>query len=138
VNLTLDVENQNARLKNCFKPVMEYKDISKMILIMQTAVVQSKQKVQSLISGYQSKYCFLWKETRDDEIKEILDADPVITEIEAIMRGYKELEQEVEDIPATNRVGPMDVLTKEMKLVKMQILNKFLESFPHSRTFIFT
>jgi dynein heavy chain len=114
--MTMDMDTRNARLKNCFKPVMDYKDISKMVLIMQTAVLQCKQKIQALILQYQSKYNFLWKDTRDDEIKEILDGDPVITEIEAIMRGYRELEEEVEAIVAVHRVGPMDVLTKEMKM----------------------
>lgn len=115
VQTIIPLENLNSRLKNSYKPVMDYKDISKMVLMMQTVVLQAKQTVQNLIYQY-SQYNFLWKETRDEEIKDILETDPVITEVEAIMRSYRELEDEIEAIAPSHRVGPLEVLTAEMKM----------------------
>lgn len=68
-----------------------------MVLMMQTVVLQSKQKTQNLITQYQD-YSFLWKETRDEEVKAIIDSNPVITEVESNVRGYKDLEEEIEAI----------------------------------------
>ncbi|ODM96104.1 Dynein heavy chain 5, axonemal [Orchesella cincta] len=112
---SMQVDNLNARLKNCFKPVMEHKDVSKLVLMMQTVVQQAKPRVQTIISQYMH-YNFLWKDTREDEVEAVVATDPVITEIEAIMRTYKELDEEIDAIPQSHRAGPMDILTKEMKL----------------------
>lgn len=112
---TIPLENLNSRLKNCYKPVMDYKDISKMVLMMQTVVLQAKPTAQTLITQYM-QYNFLWKETRDLEIRSILDKDPVITEVDALMRSYTDLEDEIEAIVPSHRVGPLDILTAEMKM----------------------
>ena len=104
------MENVNVKLKNCYKPVMEYKDISKMVLMMQTVVMQAKPKVMSLISKYMA-YSYLWKEDRDHEVQHIIDSDPVITEIQAIWRRYGELEDEITNIPYIHRAGPLEVHT---------------------------
>ncbi|CAG7714181.1 unnamed protein product [Allacma fusca] len=114
VRQSIQMDNVNSKLKNCYKPVMEYKDISKMVLMMQTVVMQAKPKVSSLINKYMA-YQYLWKEDRDDEVQQIIDSDPVITEIQAIWRRYGELEEDITNIPASHRAGPLQVHTEEMK-----------------------
>lgn len=109
------MDNVNSKLKNCFKHVMEHKDVSKLVLMMQTVVVQAKPRVQLIMSQYMH-YQFLWKETRDEEVMQKTSAHPIITEIEAIMRTYKELDDEIEGIAVSHRAGPLEVLAREMKL----------------------
>lgn len=112
---SIQIESVNEKLKNCFKPVIDYKGISKMVLLMQSVVTQSKPKVNQIITD-SMKYDYLWSETREDEIKKILENDLSITEVEALMRTYKALDDEINGLPATYRVGPLDITTHEMKL----------------------
>ncbi len=115
VRASIQVENLNAKLKNCFKPVMDYKDISKMVLMMQNVVTQAKPKIVQLVLKYMT-YSYLWRDEREIEIKDFIDGQPVITETEAVMRKYNAVEDEINDIPVTQRVGPLDVLSAEMKM----------------------
>jgi len=115
VRASIQIENLNAKLKNCFKPVMDYKDISKMVLMMQTVVTQAKPRISALIQKYMN-YAYLWKDEREIEIKDFVDSQPVITEVEALMRKYNSIEDEINDLVSSHRIGPLDVHTQEMKL----------------------
>jgi len=83
--------------------------------MMQTVVMQAKPKITALIHKYMV-YAYLWRDEREIEIKDFIDSQPVITETEAVMRKYNALDDELAEIPDTQRVGPMDVLSTEMKL----------------------
>lgn len=111
----MQLNSVNARLKNCFKHVMEHKDISKIVQMMQNSVLQAKTRIQTIITQYMH-YHFLWKDSRDDDVAARISATPVITEIEAIMRTYKELGDQIEGEQESHRAGPLEVICREMKL----------------------
>jgi len=111
----MHVDTLNPRLKNCLKNVMEYKDISKMILMMQTAVLQAKPKVHNLLNQYQG-FGYLWKDTRNDELRNLVASDAAITEIQAVMRSYNDLETDIEKVTKSHRAGPLEIRTADLKL----------------------
>ena len=115
VRMSLDLDSgPNSKLYNCYKPVMDYKDISKMLIMMQGVVMQAKQKVYHTTVKYMN-YSFLWKEDKELEAAAIMDEDPVITEIQAIWRSYTELEHDILEINKTHRAGPLEMSTEELK-----------------------
>ena len=114
VRMSLDLDGPNSKLYNCYKPVMDYKDISKMLIMMQGVVMQAKQKVYYTTVKYMN-YSFLWKEDKELETAVIMDQDPVITEIQSTWKHYIELENEIHEINKTHRAGPLEMSTEELK-----------------------
>lgn len=102
VKASFQLENLNSKLKNCHKPVMDYKDIGKMVVVMQTVVTQAKPKISTLIFKYMG-YSYLWRNDRDDEIKEFVNEAPAITEVQAVMRKYNSLIDEIQEISPSHK-----------------------------------
>jgi len=96
------MENLNSKLKNCYKPVMDYKDISKMVVIMQSCVMQGKNKITATIHKYMN-YSYLWRQDREEELKDFIKESPAITEVAAVMRKYNDVINDIENITPSHR-----------------------------------
>ena len=55
-------------IKNYYKSIAEHKDVSKIVLMLSSAVNSFRENIMNALQGY-SDYQFLWEEDRDEVVK---------------------------------------------------------------------
>ncbi|KAK3588115.1 hypothetical protein CHS0354_012172 [Potamilus streckersoni] len=63
-----------------------------------------------------SDYAFLWEKDRQEAVSEFLTTNPILSEYRAKVNMFKKLETNIDDIPASEVVGPIELFTEPLKL----------------------
>ncbi|NXV72009.1 DYH8 protein, partial [Atlantisia rogersi] len=102
------------KLRNFYSGVTEHEGISKLVLLLSSAVNSLREVASEVLQDFQ-KYKMLWTEDRDVKIQEFLAGCPSLTEIKEEILHYAMLEQELEDINPIILLGPIELHTGPLK-----------------------
>lgn len=71
-------------------------------------------QVFEYLSGFR-KYDWLWKEDKDVQYKRFVASNPAISDYEAELAKFMDIESEIEAIPTFHNVGPLTLNTTNLK-----------------------
>ncbi|XP_052061669.1 dynein axonemal heavy chain 8-like [Mytilus californianus] len=101
--------------KNFYKIIAENKDVSKYVMMMSSAISTLKSDVLESLQRY-SDYSFLWEKDRQEAVTEFISTDPILSEYKAKVAMFTKLEDNIDDIQASEVVGPIELITEKLKL----------------------
>ncbi|XP_071095783.1 dynein axonemal heavy chain 8-like [Haliotis cracherodii] len=101
--------------KNYYKNVVDNKDIAKYVMMLSSATSNLRPEVSQALQRY-TDFSFLWEQDRDQSVADFLSTDPIISEYKAKIAMFKKLENSIEDINASEVVGPIELFTEPLKL----------------------
>ncbi|KAJ8316142.1 LOW QUALITY PROTEIN: hypothetical protein KUTeg_006156 [Tegillarca granosa] len=119
--MAFDIPGQIVRyqetptLKNYYKGIADNKDVAKYVMMMSSALSTLKADVMEALQRY-SDYSFLWEKDRQEAVTEFIETDPILSEYKAKVAMFKKLEDNIDDIPASETVGPIELFTEPLKL----------------------
>lgn len=99
-----------AQKKTYFKNVAENKEVAKLLSLMQTIINSQKKSVTTALEKF-SRYEHVWKDDKEDKMKEFLDQNPNLGEFEAQILCLKDTEEIVQQEPETYNVGAIALFT---------------------------
>ena len=99
-----------AQKKSYFKNVAENKEVAKLLSLIQTIVNSQKKAVTTALEQF-SKYQHIWKNDKDEKMKEFLDENPNLGEFEVQILSLKATEEIVQQEPETYNVGAIALFT---------------------------
>jgi dynein heavy chain len=95
---------------NYFKNVSENKEVAKLVSMLSTVVNSQKKEVMTALEIF-SNYQIIWKGDREQTIKDFLKNDPKLSEFEAQILHYKELERRILLEPESYSIGAIAIVT---------------------------
>ncbi|EDO35603.1 predicted protein [Nematostella vectensis] len=99
---------------NYFKNVSENKEVAKLLSMLSTVVNSQKKEVITALELF-NKYSSVWQGDRDHTISAFLQNDPKLSEFEAQILHYKEMEQTIVQEPESYSVGSIALMTEKLK-----------------------
>lgn len=99
---------------NYFRNVAENKEIAKLVSFLSTAINSQKKEVTTALEEF-DKYQPVWKVDRDEAIKVFLESDPKLSEFEAEILRYKDLERTILKEPESYKAGAIALYTGDRK-----------------------
>lgn len=150
----ISVENTNSRLRatdppagtadgqqsrvqftpanNYYKNVSDNKDIAKLVSLLVTCINATKKDITTALEIF-SKYNALWQRDRDEELKEFLVNEPRVSEFEAKIKFYENLELDISSQSEFISVGPLAIFTgkKRFSFSSERKKNKLLQYILH-------
>ncbi|ESP02436.1 hypothetical protein LOTGIDRAFT_146862, partial [Lottia gigantea] len=109
---SLTIQQQN---KNYFKSVSDNKEIAKLASLLSTSINSTKKEITTALEKF-SHYHSIWAKDRDDELEEFMKDDPKLSEFEAKIHHYNELEKQIMSEPEYYDVGAIALYTEKLKL----------------------
>ncbi|XP_022239106.1 dynein heavy chain 8, axonemal-like [Limulus polyphemus] len=100
---------------NYYKIISDNKDISKIVMMLNSAITSIRKEVKDIITTY-DEYETLWKGNKEEKIKEFMAQDPPLAEIKVLMLYYEDIEITICDIPPSVSTGVVEVFTEDIKL----------------------
>ncbi|KAK7469850.1 hypothetical protein BaRGS_00036128, partial [Batillaria attramentaria] len=101
--------------KNYFKSVSDNKEIAKLASLLSTSINSNKKEVTTALEQF-SCYNAIWEKDRDEEMEEFMKDDPKLSEFEAQIKHYEQLEVEIMGFKEYYDVGPIALYTEMLKL----------------------
>ncbi|ELU05307.1 hypothetical protein CAPTEDRAFT_162628 [Capitella teleta] len=102
-------------IKSLHKIVAEHKDIVKIIIQLNSIVATIKPDVQELLDQFLT-YSELWETEPAVKVKEFMETKPIMSEFEANLRYFNNLEETIGEMQATFRVGPIQFFSESLRL----------------------
>ncbi|XP_070190341.1 dynein axonemal heavy chain 5-like isoform X2 [Littorina saxatilis] len=106
---------QPTQIKPLHKVISEHKDVVKIIIQLNSIISTFKGDVQESLDDY-TKYAELWDKEPEVVVKEFMAGKPIMSEIEAQIKYYQRLEQDIEEIQPSFRVGSVLFSTERLRL----------------------
>ncbi|XP_076466904.1 dynein axonemal heavy chain 5-like [Babylonia areolata] len=106
---------QPTQVKPLHKVISEHKDVVKIVIQLNSIISTFKGDVQESLDVY-TKYAELWNQDPEVVVKDFMAGNPIMSEIEAQIKYYQRLEQEIEEISPTFRVGSVLFSTDPLRL----------------------
>ena len=104
-----------AQKKSYFKNVAENKEVAKLLSLIQTIINSQKKAVTTALEQF-SRYQHIWKDDREEKMKEFIDENPNLGEFESQILSLKETEEIVQLEPETYNVGAIALFTGKFLL----------------------
>ena len=98
------------KMDNYYKQVSENKEIAKLCSILSTLINSTKKEVTTALE-YFNNYNSVWKLNRQEELEKFLQDDTGLSEFEAIIYFYEDLEKKIIEEPETYNVGAVALYT---------------------------
>ena len=95
---------------NYFKNVSENKEVAKLTSLLSTVINSQKKEVTTALGDF-NRFDPIWKESREDALSKFLESDPKLSEFEAQILHYKDLEQRIMEEPESTSVGAIALFT---------------------------
>ncbi|TPP55936.1 Dynein axonemal heavy chain 5 [Fasciola gigantica] len=108
---------QNASgsaIKTLHRQISEHKDVIKLVIQLNNILNGIKEEINAFLQS-RSKYSDLWSTDPQTSVAEFMKTKPILSEINAQMKYYMELEHSIRDLPSTERVGPLMFTTNDLK-----------------------
>ncbi|XP_064640332.1 dynein axonemal heavy chain 5-like isoform X2 [Lineus longissimus] len=99
---------------NYFKNVSENKEVSKLASLLSTSINSTKKEVTTALDNF-AHYSILWEKDREADLVEFMKQDPKLSEYEAMIRHYEEMETEIMAEPEWYDVGAIALYTENLK-----------------------
>ena len=100
---------------NYFRNVAENKEIAKMVSFLSTAINSQKKEITTSLQVF-DRYQPIWKEDREEALKEFLESEPNLSEFETQILRYKELQGTIVKEPESYKAGAIALHTGEQTL----------------------
>lgn len=55
------------------------------------------------------KYSYLWAEDREQQLQTFVDSEPIVQEIKEKFQEYEDLFEEINELPESHIVGPLEI-----------------------------
>ena len=107
------------RKANYFKNVSENKEVAKLVSMLSTVINSQKKEVMTALEVFRH-YQIIWKGNREQTIAEFLKTDPKLSEFEAQILHYKELEKRISLEPESYNVGAIAIVTGKTMYNRMR------------------
>eukprot|EP00111_Clytia_hemisphaerica_P005698 TCONS_00016530-protein len=92
------------KTKNYYKYIADHKDVTKLTVMLTSAISATKVDTNKCLEIF-DQFMFLWKSDRDEVIQEFLASDPILSEFQAEIIKYMDLEQQITDLQDSFKVG---------------------------------
>ncbi|XP_052062310.1 dynein axonemal heavy chain 5-like isoform X2 [Mytilus californianus] len=101
--------------KNYYKAVSENKEVSKLQSQLSTAINSTKKEVTTALDHF-SEFHSVWMVDRDEDLENFNKENPKLSEYEAKIKHYEEMEIQINALPEYYDVGPIGMYTEKLKL----------------------
>ena len=101
---------------NYFKQVSENKEIAKLLSILSTLINSTKKEVTTALEHFDI-YDSVWKTNREDELNKFLQEDNSLSEFDAMIQYYEELEKKIMAEPESYSVGAVALYTGKRLII---------------------
>ncbi|XP_038070084.1 dynein heavy chain 5, axonemal-like isoform X1 [Patiria miniata] len=102
-------------VKNYFKSVSENKEIAKLVSLLSTCVNSTKKEVTTALERF-AHYHPIWQKERSEMLEEFLAAGPKLSDFQAMLVHYSDLEAQITAEPEFYNVGAIALFTENLKL----------------------
>lgn len=99
-------------LKNFFKSVSENKEVSKLVSMLSSMVSSAKALVTQSLDHFK-EYEELWTIEKEEHVKQFMESNPDLSDIEGKMKAYVKIEEAVVEENEQLDVGSLALLTGE-------------------------
>ncbi|XP_071957073.1 dynein axonemal heavy chain 5-like [Antedon mediterranea] len=103
----------NMTQKPLYKVISEHKDIIKVVITLNSITSTFKAECLEVLASYKS-FSELWNEDPEDKVKQFMEEKPLLSEIEAQIRYYQNLQSSIEELPVTRKVGAIVCVTEKL------------------------
>ncbi|XP_070548103.1 dynein axonemal heavy chain 8-like [Ptychodera flava] len=104
------------KLKNYYKSIADHKDINKLVMMLSSAINSIRPDVGTALQQYNT-FQFLWEaEDRAKKVQDFLETSPILSDWKAEIMRYQSLEQEIEELEPSIRVGAVELFAEPIKL----------------------
>ncbi|CAM9238946.1 unnamed protein product, partial [Discosporangium mesarthrocarpum] len=90
-------------------------EIIKTVLLLTGALYGTTQQVHDYLAGFR-KYDWLWKEDKDVQYRNFVESNPTISDYEAELAKFLQVETEIEAIPSMHNISALSLNTTNLKL----------------------
>ncbi|BFZ13509.1 hypothetical protein BsWGS_16546 [Bradybaena similaris] len=101
--------------KNYLKSVTENNDITRLVSLLSTSINSNKKEVNTALDQF-ANYHRIWEREREVAMEEFMKDEPRLSEFEAAIRGFEDLEVEIHSLPEYYDAGPIAVYTEHLKI----------------------
>lgn len=101
---------QSLNLKTFFKPVSEHKDIAKLVSLMSSTFSSAKVLVTQALERFKH-YEELWTVDREEFVKEFMEQEPDLSDIEAKLKEYTIMDDVINEEEELIRCGSLALST---------------------------
>ncbi|XP_012940947.1 dynein heavy chain 5, axonemal [Aplysia californica] len=101
--------------KNYYKSVSDNKEIAKLASLLSTSINSNKKEVTTALDQF-ADYHKIWEKDREVALEEFMKDDPKLSEFEAVVRSYEEMEIEINSLPEYYDAGPIALYTEHLKI----------------------
>ncbi|XP_071768037.1 dynein axonemal heavy chain 8-like [Centroberyx gerrardi] len=101
--------------ENFYQSVAEHKDISKLVVVLNTAFNSLRRQASDLLKQFHP-FKVIWAEDRDLKVKEFMDSNPYLTEIKSEIQHYASFEQDIDDIQPIITLWSIELSTAPLKM----------------------
>ena len=96
-HLTAEAQKRHlATLKNFFREVSQHKEVAKLTSLLSTTFSSAKILVDKALE-YFNPYQHLWMEEKEESMKKFLESQPLLSDFEARIREYEQMETVVKE-----------------------------------------
>ncbi|KAF8568731.1 hypothetical protein P879_07217, partial [Paragonimus westermani] len=103
---TKRAQTTTSAIKPLNRIIGEHKDVIKVVVQLNNVFSAFKTDIQTFIQD-RSNYAELWTSDPQTTAAEFMKTEPILSEINAQMLHYQQLEQSINQIPSAERVGPL-------------------------------
>ncbi|XP_033111994.1 dynein heavy chain 5, axonemal-like [Anneissia japonica] len=103
----------NMTQKPLYKVISEHKDVIKVVITLNSITSTFKTECIEVLESY-ARFSELWNEDPEEKVKQFMEAKPLLSEIEAQIRYYRNLQATVEELPGTRKVGAIVCVTDKL------------------------
>ncbi|XP_075954128.1 dynein axonemal heavy chain 8-like [Anarhichas minor] len=109
-----DAKNR-AEKENFYHRVVEQKDIKKIAIILRSAVSSQKEQASKALNQF-DKFSVIWDQERNRKVKEFMDSNPSLIQINSEIQHYDSIEQEIDDVKPIIVLGSIELSTEPLKM----------------------
>ncbi|XP_072018853.1 LOW QUALITY PROTEIN: dynein axonemal heavy chain 5-like [Amphiura filiformis] len=113
-----DKDDKVPILSTSYKPfhkvISEHKDVIKVVIQLNSIVSNFKVDLKDVLNQF-NDFSGLWSEEPQEKVKEFMAASPLLTEIDAQVKSYQNLEIRITDLPESYRIGSVICMTSKLK-----------------------
>nr|XP_031825788.1 dynein heavy chain 8, axonemal [Nomia melanderi] len=114
-DIRLSGVSSKGSLKNYYQILSDHKEIVRSVMSLQGVISSYKDDIVQLGNIY-LRYSYIWSEERNKMIQYFVDSEPIIQEIKEKFIEYDDLVKEIQDLPTSHIVGPIQIKMDKLKL----------------------
>ncbi|MGH0119136.1 UNVERIFIED_CONTAM: hypothetical protein FKN15_052965 [Acipenser sinensis] len=115
-------------LKPLDKQLSEHKDIIKVVVQLSSIISSLKADAIDVLENF-SSFSNLWTQDPDDQVKEFLETNPLLSEFNAQITSYTKLEDQISELPSVCTVGSVQCDIEPLKLALTQECRNWKRAF---------